>query len=452
MDLEKQIIVDKNKDEYQYDPPPQESIRKIVILDNNNNEIEIYRIVNENNKLIYGKGKIIFDLNVPKDKTWGIDYHRFMSQENKVCSLAKKDVLAFFNDGIWVYNTMYNRYDKTLDADTPFLDAINKDQICDGLTFKGWFTKKSGGSQVRALNNLTNSLFKYSSKTSIPTITLYGQWEMKTYTIRIHNIERTCRQTGEKSRSSFVYHKKRTSDTQYLENVKFGTPIAAYVESKITKPKYFSWISLNGCGNENEVRRKGQKFIGWSLRPNGYEAPPTTRYIKIWGKDEDNDWRSITDYEDNEDYIFEGIYHRENPNLYKKTYVACCNLDLYPIFSTLVVFYHFYRPNSTKLVPGKAVRNFCAPNNGRNDIKFYSNSEHCFIYFNGPSVPYTKEENYKIIDTYYYYMWYSVLDDSITHRWNGTKIIPTSGTVGCCFGTVPWEIDDSWTSVRLNYY
>lgn len=251
-----------------------QDIRELIF-----NNKERYRL-EYNNKLLYAKGKINFNLNLPKDGS-----NNIIKLDTNLDKIAYSNtsnsfsLFAFYDDGFyeqvpqWFGDSLWNKKGSNLNS------FCTLKTIKNWAIFDGWYTEKINSSKrppsskkietIKDINTKTD-LFKYSSSTSIPTITLYAHWTVKTVTIIVNNIERYSleifetsldRYSSFSSKSHFWYKSgsqwiKKTGGSKKFSGVLVGTDIIKYINSQIKNPRYISWILKY---YENHYNRYGKR-------------------------------------------------------------------------------------------------------------------------------------------------------------------------------------------------
>lgn len=225
---------------------------------------EISRVV-VNDELIYAKGKVNFNLNLPEDGAGNT-----ISWKRNGTKVHLTSVLAYYNEGF--FENVY--FPLTLGEELTFNNLTSEE-----ATFNGWWTSKTGGTQITTVSGTTKSLIhdtdlfdEKDTATSLPEVTLYAHWTLKKFTVTVHNISRTG--GGQTSKSSFIYNGKRINRTSTRIEVPYNTEIISYVNERFTDPKYVSW----GAQYLSSVKRKqlnngAQSFLGWTLADPGKWLP-----------------------------------------------------------------------------------------------------------------------------------------------------------------------------------
>ena len=293
------------------------------------NGVRRYRLIVDG-ELVYAFGKINFDLNWPKDgtgKSFG-DYS--FAKISPVEKFLKKKIYASYSDGFyeWTYDDegvftadyvssiYYYWFSKTHDDLTDFIskdifrpslieeDERTREKIFHWywtnstyvwpLKFRGWYTKKEGGSRIETIDHIAGrtDLFKFHEEEKMPEITLYAHWEVPTFTITVENIERSVgvkvKKNGEdtieikKVHSSFLYKgKKRVKSVPF--QVPYGTEIISYIKKQgIDSPQYITWARgfLDSTKYKEKLRAGPQKFLGWSIKGSENNEDENNYYLR----------------------------------------------------------------------------------------------------------------------------------------------------------------------------
>lgn len=360
-----------------YSSKRMKTIRKLIV-DENDQQVEKYRMVQGTNltsktsgQLIYAKGKINFNLNLPKNGS-NETILRYVDWN------VPKSVYAFYDDGFYsfgFYNYYYrndhlyakwiNEYQKYehdnleffITKDSPISTQSVSDTAyywnAEQFPFLGWYTEKGkqsngkpAGKKVTDINSVlkNTTLFDYKNDNKMPEITLYGHWDMPKYTLIIRNITRTYTNTKKKKYtgySSFTViedGKKKTkqgnakkSEDQYVifRNILYGTKIKDFLS--IENLTYHSWCTsaLDGTKEEKKLRSNPQKFLGWS-NENKY-------YYNSRDENSRDHFTSSIDNSRIEDLL--GWFTGDRYNT---------SLTLYPQFETMVVFKQHTFPKNKK--------------------------------------------------------------------------------------------------------
>lgn len=226
------------------------------------NDVERYRLVN-NNTLLYAKGKILFDLNLIKKG--------YQSESDKKIDCKKNDgyqeeLYAFFDDGFYTY-----KKEEWIKHQEKKISKINK-PISKSATFKGWYTaprpsKKKTWYKIETLEDLKrySQIFEYSSETSIPTITLYAYWEIKTCEVTFKNITKEC---DNRTSRSYIQYKMINGAWAYTSGEhKIDVPYGATLEEALSAPP------PNGLGwgeRKNPKRYSPYYVVNIDTRDNDY--------------------------------------------------------------------------------------------------------------------------------------------------------------------------------------
>lgn len=235
---------------------------------------EISRVV-VNDELIYAKGKVNFDLNLPEDAAGNI-----ISWKRNGTNVHLTSVLAYYGEGFFenVYFplTVYGGTTKS-----PFLgeELTFNNLTSEEATFDGWWTSKTGGTQITTVSGSRKSLIhdtdlfdEKDTAISLPEVTLYAHWTLKSFTVTVHNISRTG--GGQTSKSSFIYNGKRINKTSTRIEVPYNTEIISYVNERFTDPKYVSWGAQYLSSTKKKQLNNGvQSFLGWTLADPGKWLP-----------------------------------------------------------------------------------------------------------------------------------------------------------------------------------
>lgn len=251
------------------------TIRNLIMGgDKDNADFEKYQLIIDNgysSKLVYAKGWINFDKNLIKDGSNNlIDYHNL-----------QPDIYAFYDDGFY-------RYDANTEiwtSEGSNLSSFNN-PTSTAAVFNGWYTEKNGGVKVNTIEDIwrRTDLFKHKSSLSIPTITLYAHWSIKTYTVYVKNITRTCFGNNYKTGRSSVWHEGRRKTGQIvLRKIPYNTEIISYINSIISNPTYITWAkdTLDKTEHQQNLRSgKLQPFLGWYTSEDGRGKVWDSYYIK----------------------------------------------------------------------------------------------------------------------------------------------------------------------------
>lgn len=275
---------------------------RCLMVDN----VEKFRVVIDN-KIVYGKGKINFDFNWPKDGS-GKSFENYYGGWEVVRFIPiypTYSLYVFYGEGFFKKHDSWNDvfYKYNIQNLSDLIKNIHDLHL--PIDFKGWYTAKTGGYKIDTLTDVQSSvktnLFNYRDKDNLPEITLYAQWNVPKYTIKVHNITR-----GQGGFSSFYNKetKKTTTDSVTIfRNILYGTDLGTFLNNKISDVKYSTWAY-------NIISRNPQKFLGWSEKQYEYQVRP---YFINFG-----DKFSITR-----------------------------NMDLYPHFEILMVFKRVGLPSGT---------------------------------------------------------------------------------------------------------
>ena len=236
------------------------------------------------NSLMYAKGKVNLDLNWPKDGRGEIQKGNDWKFPSDIYVFYKEEGF-FYKD----WDGSYRRYSFGFDYDPAYNYRIleklselvtlycapyySKDYyyyLPAGTKFKGWYTTKTGGKKIETIRDIANNtnLFDYKKTNVLPEITLYGHWELPTYTLKICNISR------KNTKSSFEYYDEktkkwiRTSGTVIFKKVLYNTNVHSFINKKIRNPRYITWAysALDGTSEQQELRAGPQKFLGWTTK------------------------------------------------------------------------------------------------------------------------------------------------------------------------------------------
>lgn len=193
-----------------------------------------------NNKLKYGKCRVIFRLNLPTDG----------SGKTIPCDMPDEwEWYYFYDDGFYEYSDEFRNY--------VFIRESLIDFKYSNVFFKGWWTIKDNEYKTKFedasdIDNWFCSEDYNERQINIPTLYLYARWEVKLVTVIIHNIIRQTPEIFETSpdkytsfigRSSFKWNSFNITASSYRVKVKAGTDIIKYLDSHITDIKYPSWIT-----------------------------------------------------------------------------------------------------------------------------------------------------------------------------------------------------------------
>ena len=220
------------------------------------NGIEKYRLViNNESKPLYSKGWINFDVNLPKDGSNTIITYNYVFSNDR--------------DGVYAFHDGFFRKDNErwyhLEND---LCKINKLSSVAAV-FEGWYTERERGQKIESIEHIFKytNLFKYSPNTSIPQITLYARWKVRTYTVNVENITGKLIKgdsRGGTSRSTIEYNGMMRSGTIVIRDVLYNTDIIPYLRSHTGRKKIIPGITLDETEWQQSLREgKLQGFIGW---------------------------------------------------------------------------------------------------------------------------------------------------------------------------------------------
>lgn len=223
------------------------------------NDTEKYRLM-ANNTLMYAKGQIKFDLNLPKDGSHNLISYSYNHDKDR------SEIYAFYNDGFYRKNN-----DNSWTFRGNNLISINS-LTSEAANFDGWYTEPDGNNKVNSIEDVfrKTNLFKYNDNISIPKIILYAHWTIHTYTVYINNITRTS-ESNKTGSSSFYYQGHQRFGTLQLNNIPYNTEIISYIGSKISNLKYITWAKDRLDRTEyQQLLREGQlqPFIGWHTNNN----------------------------------------------------------------------------------------------------------------------------------------------------------------------------------------
>lgn len=280
-------------------------------------DVEKYRMVismpdDNKDKLVYGKGKILFDTNLINIKYGGaqkqIDYKSSL-KDGKYW----KELYGFFDDGYYTYNSKKDSWTKIASAEKGLGDVNPLESAC--ANFLGWFTDKN--QKIETLKDLENSLFTYRKNDTLPTITLYAHWEIKTFNVTFRATVNGFNTCAFWSRNK----KKFIEDDCIASEVPYGTTLGE-VETKwlgwqkkdIEKyyPRYYQYDLLDSL--------KWKSSFGITQKQCEYIEHYYNWIIKHAG----DFWRGWTKQEDG------------NGKVLEESYVITKAIDLYPQFDALV--------------------------------------------------------------------------------------------------------------------
>ena len=150
-------------------------------------------------------------------------------------------------------------------------------------------------------------------------ITSETVWTLNTYNVTIYNITRRDPNNNNIfSQSSFEYidnnkKKLKTGGSVTLTGIPYNTELISYINRYITKPKYVTWArnKLDGTEYQQELRNGPQSFKGWYSTDNG------------------------------------------NGSIYNNYYITS-NVNFYPQFAPLVIFYSSQDWNKKRYYVGNA--------------------------------------------------------------------------------------------------
>lgn len=214
------------------------------------NDTERYRLILNDYTLVYAKGWINFNINLPVDGSYRRIPYNYTYDTNQ------DGIYAFYNDGFYSQNN--NSWSSKKDSliKTNNLTSIAAD-------FEGWYTEKDGGRQIDSIEDVFKytTLFNYSENNSMPQITLYAKWKVHTYTVYIKNITREVE--GRIGRSTIEYNGRRYSGDIPIRNILYNTDIISYLDSHTGSKKFVSGARLDESEWQQDLREGLQGFLGW---------------------------------------------------------------------------------------------------------------------------------------------------------------------------------------------
>ena len=242
------------------------------------NGVEKYRLVIGGNQdqsqtatsdsLKYAKGWINFDLNLIRDGSgkW-IDY-KYTYTNNR------KGIYAYYDEGF------YRRTDGSwfYEGKDDLLKINNLSSAA--AIFEGWYTSpvKDNGKKITSIKDVFRhtNLFDYKHDGSLPQITLYACWKIRTYTVTI--------KSPPNGQFSMWYDGRRTSYAR-MSNIPYNTEIISYINSKVSNLKFIvSHASiLDGTQFQQDLREgRAPYFLGWATsgRVSSKKSMIGSRYIK----------------------------------------------------------------------------------------------------------------------------------------------------------------------------
>ena len=274
-------------------------LRRLLVSNDKGELIEKYRLM-VGDELVYAKGLINFDWNMPKklgdlngpsDYSSGYtrdsEYNIYIGYDYEITypSGQKKHymvpphtsyfVYAFFNDGFYYkpatnYQVhppkvpradLFYRYEKSNHTENP--EKLSEIYHCNqewGI-FDGWWTEKDGGLPVDTIKQVkeNTSLFDYKDENLLPEITLYAHWKPYIYKkITIHNTVFTSNKNRNLSaKVSFYYNNKKITNNKVIENITYGTNLSSYLR-KVTKVEYKSWGK--NAFNNSKLNKGPQRY------------------------------------------------------------------------------------------------------------------------------------------------------------------------------------------------
>lgn len=279
-------------------------------------DVEKYRMVmpdGDKDKLVYGKGKILFDINLIN-----IKYGKAQKQIDCKGSLKDgkywKELYGFFDDGYYTYNLKKDSWTEIASAEKDLGDVVNPLESACAI-FLGWFTDKNQtkGTQIRTLGDLENSLFTYRKNDTPPIITLYAHWEIKTFDV----IFRAT--VGDLDICKFKQKNKVASGDYVASGVPYGTTLEE------VETKWLGWKKKDGSYSIKECPQYTYGFslslLSWSgAAPREYREHLYNWVVKNAGAF----WRGWTTQEDG------------NGKILKESNVITKDINLYPQFEALV--------------------------------------------------------------------------------------------------------------------
>lgn len=239
-------------------------VRTLIINDN-----QKYRLLIGNN-LKYAKGFINFDANCILDEKG--DPIPYTYQGYNILD----GIYAFFNDGFYSYN---NNNDSWILRGN---NLSNMSLYSSAAVFNGWYTSPENGIRINSIDDIyyNTNLFNYSDSESIPEITLYAHWNIKTYNVTVHNIVKLS-DKGDTTTSSFIYNGNIINNSITISNVPLNTELVSFLNQKIQKPKYVTWArnKLDGTNEQQNLRRGPQEFLGWYTSEDGQGTVLSEYYV-----------------------------------------------------------------------------------------------------------------------------------------------------------------------------
>ena len=221
------------------------------------NDVEKYRLMADNT-LIYAKGWINFDINLPKDGSGNLISYNYEYNTNR------NGVYAFYEDGFYSKDA-----NDSWEFKGSYLLSINN-LTSVAADFKGWYTERDGGKQVNSIKEIfeKTDLFNYNKNTSIPQVTLYAKWEVHKYTVYVDNITRYA--NGREGRSSIWYDGRKRFGTIELRDILYNTEIISYLNARMSNAIFISGARnmLDRTPQQQPLREGVQSFIGWHTTNN----------------------------------------------------------------------------------------------------------------------------------------------------------------------------------------
>lgn len=242
-----------------------QDIRTLIV-----NGEEKYRLHVEGAGVKYAKGWVDFNYNLIKDGSGNtIDYR---SASSGTCW---SNMYAFLEDGFYSYGN--NKW--TFQGSN--LSSFNN-LTSTAANFQGWFTAPKGGKQIKTIEDLKKytNIFALSAKKTIPQVTLYAHWKIKTYTITVYNITRHTTDNSNGAFSSFYFRGRRVSSRYINLEVPYNTEAISYIYRVIQSPRYITWAcrELDGTRLQQALRQGPQKFLGWHTSETGGGSQITYSY------------------------------------------------------------------------------------------------------------------------------------------------------------------------------